>query len=196
MEVNIAEDGEILVKGSNVMMGYYKNEALTNETMINGFLHTGDIGELDADGFLKITDRKKEMFKTSGGKYIAPSAIEGLLKASRFIEQAMVIGEGEKMPAVIIQPHFDFLLAWAKRKDLQFDGSNEAFIQHKKVLKRLQKEIDKVNDKLGKWEQVKAFELTSEVWGVENNLLTPTLKMKRKVILQNYKHLYIKIYKN
>ncbi|PKP14365.1 MAG: long-chain fatty acid--CoA ligase [Bacteroidetes bacterium HGW-Bacteroidetes-3] len=196
MEVKIAEDGEILVKGSNVMMGYYKNEELTNETIINGFLHTGDIGELDADGFLKITDRKKEIFKTSGGKYIAPSAIEGLLKESRFIEQAMVIGEGEKMPAVIIQPHFEFMLEWAKRKNLEFDGSYEAVIQHKKVLKRLQKEIDKVNNQLGKWEQVKAFELTPDIWSVENNLLTPTLKMKRKIILQSYSHLYNKIYKN
>ncbi len=196
MEVKIAEDGEILVKGSNVMMGYYKNDELTNETIVNGFLHTGDIGELDADGFLKITDRKKEMFKTSGGKYIAPSAIEGLLKESRFIEQAMVIGEGEKMPAVIIQPHFEFLLAWAKRKEIEFDGSNEAIIQHKKVRKRLQKEIDFVNKKLGNWEQVKAFELTPEIWSIENNLLTPTLKMKRKIILQNYHHLWEKIYKN
>lgn len=196
MEVKIADDGEILVKGSNVMMGYYKNEELTNETIINGFLHTGDIGELDADGFLKITDRKKEIFKTSGGKYIAPSAIEGLLKESRFIEQAMVIGEGEKMPAVIIQPHFDFLMEWAKRKKIQFNGSNEAIIQHKKVLKRIQKEIDFVNEKLGKWEQVKAFELTPEIWSIENNMLTPTLKMKRKIILQRYSHLYDKIYKN
>ncbi|WP_372767878.1 long-chain fatty acid--CoA ligase [Lutibacter sp.] len=196
MEVKIAGDGEILVKGSNVMMGYYKNSALTNETIVDGFLHTGDIGELDADRFLKITDRKKEIFKTSGGKYIAPSAIEGLLKESRFIEQAMVIGEGEKMPAAFIQPHFEFLLAWAKHKGLQFDGSNENVIQHKKVRKRIQKEIDKVNEKLGKWEQIKAFELTSESWSVENNLLTPTLKMKRKIILQNYSHLYIKIYKN
>ena len=196
MEVKIAEDGEILVKGSNVMMGYYKNQELTNETIVNGYLHTGDIGELDTDGFLKITDRKKEIFKTSGGKYIAPSAIEGLLKESRFIEQAMVIGEGEKMPAVIIQPHFEFLLAWAKRKQIEFDGSNEAIICHKKVLKRIQKEIDFVNDKLGKWEQIKAFELTAEIWSTENNLLTPTLKMKRKIILQNYSHLYTKIYKN
>lgn len=196
MEVKIAEDGEILVKGSNVMLGYYKNEELTKQTIINGFLHTGDIGELDADGFLKITDRKKEMFKTSGGKYIAPSAIEGLLKESRFIEQAMVIGEGEKMPAVIIQPHFEFLLAWAKRKEIEFDGSNEAIIHHKKVRKRIQKEIDFFNEKLGKWEQIKAFELTSEIWCVENNFLTPTLKLKRKIILQNYTHLYKKIYNN
>lgn len=196
LEVKIADDGEILVKGPNIMMGYYKNEALTNETIVNNFLHTGDIGELDSDGFLKITDRKKEIFKTSGGKYIAPSAIEGLLKESRFIEQAMVIGEGEKMPAVIIQPHFEFLMAWAKRKKIEFDGSNELIILHKKILKRLQKEVDKVNEKLGQWEKIKAFELTPEIWSIENNLLTPTLKMKRKVILQNYNHLYIKIYKN
>lgn len=196
MEVKIAADGEILVKGSNVMMGYYKNEELTNETIVNGYLHTGDIGELDEDGFLKITDRKKEMFKTSGGKYIAPSAIEGLLKESRFIEQAMVIGEGEKMPAAIIQPHFEFLLVWAKRKELQFDGTNEGAIQHKKVRKRIQKEIDFINEKLGQWEQIKAFELTSEIWSLENGLLTPTLKMKRKIILQNYIHLCKKIYKN
>ena len=196
MEVKIAEDGEILVKGSNVMMGYYKNPELTNETIVNGYLHTGDIGELDADGFLKITDRKKEMFKTSGGKYIAPSAIEGLLKESRFIEQAMVIGEGQKMPAVIIQPHYEFLLEWAKRKEIEYDGSNESVIQHKKVIKRIQKEIDKVNEKLGQWEQIKAFELTPEIWSVENNMLTPTLKMKRKVILENYSHLWAKIYKN
>ncbi len=196
LNVTIGSDGEILVKGSNVMMGYYKDEMKTNEVLKNGIFHTGDKGEIDAQGFVKITGRKKEIFKTSGGKYIAPSAIEGLLKESRFIEQAMVIGDGEKMPAAIIQPHFEFLLAWAKRKKIDFDGSNEGVIQHKKVLKRLQKEIDKVNEKLGKWEQVKAFELTSEVWGVENNLLTPTLKMKRKVILQNYEHLYIKIYRN
>jgi long-chain acyl-CoA synthetase len=183
------------VKGTNVMMGYYKNPELTNETIVNGFLHTGDIGELDADGFLKITDRKKDMFKTSGGKYIAPSAIEGLLKESRFIEQAMVIGEGQKMPAVIIQPHFEFLLAWAIRKKIEFDSSNEGVIQHKKVIKRIQKEIDKVNVKLGQWEQVKAFELTPEIWSVENNLLTPTLKLKRKVILENYRYLWAKIYK-
>ncbi|MGV8945646.1 MAG: AMP-dependent synthetase/ligase [Lutibacter sp.] len=196
MEVKIADDGEILLKGSNVMMGYYKNEELTNQTIINGYLHTGDIGEIDAEGFLKITDRKKEMFKTSGGKYIAPSAIEGLLKESRFIEQAMVIGENEKMPAAIIQPHFEFLLIWAKRKGLQFEGSIEGVLQQKKVRKRIQKEINFVNKKLGKWEQVKAFELTSEIWSVENGLLTPTLKMKRKIILQNYMHLYENIYKN
>jgi len=115
VEVKIAEDGEILVKGSNVMLGYYKDEELTKNTIVNDFLHTGDIGQLDNEGFLKITDRKKEMFKTSGGKYIAPAVLEGRLKESRFIEQVMIIGEGEKMPAAIIQPHFEFVDEWAKR---------------------------------------------------------------------------------
>jgi long-chain acyl-CoA synthetase len=97
---------------------------------------------------------------------------------------------------VIIQPHYEFLLEWAKRKEIEYDGSNESVIQHKKVIKRIQKEIDKVNEKLGQWEQIKAFELTPEIWSVENNMLTPTLKMKRKVILENYSHLWAKIYKN
>ncbi len=117
IEVKIAKDGEILVKGSNVMMGYYKNEELTNETIIDGYLHTGDIGTLDNDGFLKITDRKKEMFKTSGGKYIAPAVLESELKQSRFIEQVMVIGESQKMPAALIQVNFEFVTEWAKRHD-------------------------------------------------------------------------------
>src|SRR5690606_8974484 len=113
VEVKIAEDGEILCKGSNVMIGYYKNEALTKEVITDGYFHTGDIGNLDQDGFLKITDRKKEMFKTSGGKYIAPQLIENTMKQSRFIEQIMVIGEGQKMPGAFIQPNFDFIIEWA-----------------------------------------------------------------------------------
>ena len=103
IEIKIADDGEILMKGDNVMMGYYKNEEMTKKTIINGYLHTGDIGEIDSEGFLSITDRKKEIFKTSGGKYIAPAALESELKQSRFIEQVMVIGEGEKMPAALVQ---------------------------------------------------------------------------------------------
>ncbi len=194
IEVKIAEDGEILVKGSNIMMGYYKNATLTNKTIINNWLHTGDIGELDQDGFLKITDRKKEMFKTSGGKYIAPAVLEGKLKESRFIEQVMIIGESKKMPAAIIQPHFEFLVEWAKRKNLTFNNSNEVLIGKKKVKKRIQKEIDKANSSFGKWEQIKAFELTSEIWSVDNGLLTPTLKMKRREILKKYKNLHDKIY--
>jgi len=194
IEVKIAEDGEILVKGSNIMIGYFKEEELANVTIINGYLHTGDIGELDNDGFLKITDRKKEMFKTSGGKYIAPAVLESKLKESRFIEKAMVIGESEKMPAAIIQPHFEFLIEWIKRKELKIDiSSNEAIISNKKVIDRIAKEIIFANNKFGNWEKIKDFELTSEIWNIENGLLTPTMKIKRKVIIQKYKYLYNKI---
>ena len=176
------------------MQGYYKNEALTKRTIVNGFLHTGDIGEIDSEGFLKITDRKKEMFKTSGGKYIAPAVLESKLKESRFIEQIMVIGEGQKMPAAIIQPHFEFLFEWAKRKGIKTENTNESLISNKKVIKRIQKEIDNTNKNFGKWEQIKAFELTPEIWSVENNFLTPTMKMKRSVIKQQYEQLIKKIY--
>ncbi|WP_299523782.1 long-chain fatty acid--CoA ligase [uncultured Lutibacter sp.] len=197
IEVKIASDGEILVKGSNVMMGYFKEPELTKQTIINGYLHTGDIGELDNEGFLKITDRKKEMFKTSGGKYIAPAVLEGRLKESRFIEQVMVIGENEKMPAAIIQPHFEFLIEWIKRKELKIDiSSNKAIISDKKVIKRILKEIVFVNKFFGNWEKIKGFELTPEIWSIENGLLTPTMKIKRKAIRKKYNHLHDKIYKN
>jgi long-chain acyl-CoA synthetase len=196
IHVKIANDGEILVKGTNIMMGYFKEPALTNKAIVNGYLHTGDIGELDNDGFLKITDRKKEMFKTSGGKYIAPAVLENKLKESRFIEQAMVIGESEKMPAAIIQPHFEFLIEWIKRKQLKVDTSSyEAIISNKKVLKRMYKEIVFANSFFGNWEKIKDFELTAEIWSIDEGLLTPTMKIKRKVIKQKYSHLYNKIYK-
>src|SRR5690606_35339445 len=117
VDVKIAEDGEILVKGPNIMLGYFKEPETTKEVMTGDYFHTGDIGEIDADGFLKITDRKKEMFKTSGGKYVAPALIENELKQSRFIEQIMVIGEGEKMPAALIQPNFEFIKEWINRKE-------------------------------------------------------------------------------
>ncbi len=193
-EVKIAEDGEILVKGPQVMKGYYKDQEKTNEVLKNGYFHTGDIGEIDSDGFLKITDRKKEMFKTSGGKYVAPQVLENMFKQSRFIEQIMVIGEGEKMPAALIQPNFEFIANWAKIHNLDIGNSNEETIKNEQLIKRIQKEVDSHNKNFGKWEQVKRFELTSDIWSIDDGHLTPTMKMKRKIIKQKYIELYNKIY--
>ena len=194
IEVKIAKDGEILCKGPNVMAGYYKDPDKTAEVIIDGYFHTGDKGEIDSEGFIKITGRKKEIFKTSGGKYISPALLENEMKQSLFIEQIMVVGEGEKMPAAIIQPNFDFVKDWAKRQDnLEFE-SNNVMISNEKVINRIQEEIDKGNAKFGKWEKIKRFELTADVWGVDNGLLTPTMKPKRAVILKKYTDLYNKIY--
>ena len=192
--VKIAEDGEILCQGSNVMVGYYKDEVQTNEVIKDGYFHTGDIGEFDADGFLKITDRKKEMFKTSGGKYIAPQMLENHFKQSRFIEQIMVIGDGEKMPAAFIQPSFEFLTEWSNRKGINLGATNNEIITNELVVKRIQKEVDAINERFGNWEKVKRFELTADLWSIEGGHLTPTMKLKRKIIVEKYKDLYAKIY--
>jgi long-chain acyl-CoA synthetase len=194
LTVKIVEDGEILCKGPNVMMGYYKDEKLTSEVMTDGFFHTGDIGEFDADGFLKITDRKKEMFKTSGGKYIAPQLIENTMKQSRFIEQIMVIGDGQKMPAAFIQPNFEFLKEWAKIHKITIGTTNEEIVSNSKVIERIQEEVDKLNEKFGNWEKIKRFELTPDLWSIEGGHLTPTLKLKRKVVMEKYLDLFNKIY--
>lgn len=193
-EVKIASDGEILVKGPQVMCGYYKNQEQTDEVLKNGFFHTGDIGEIDSEGFLKITDRKKEIFKTSGGKYIAPQLIENVMKQSRFIEQMMVIGEGEKMPAALIQPDFEFLKEWGNKKGRSIPTDPKEMVKNKTVIKRIQKEVDFYNERFGKWEKIKRFELTPEVWSIDAGHLTPTLKMKRKVIKEMYIDLYETIY--
>ena len=193
-EVRIASDGEILVKGPQVMMGYYKDEELTNKVIKNDFFHTGDIGEIDQDGFLKITDRKKEMFKTSGGKYVAPQVVENAMKESFFIEQIMVIGDGEKMPAAFIQLNFDFVKDWAKRKGFEIGTNAEEIIKNPRLLDRIQKEIDNHNKQFGNWEKVKKFELTPDIWSIESGHLTPTMKLKRKVIKEKYAKLYSRIY--
>ena len=193
-EVKIAADGEILVKGPQVMMGYYKEEELTSKVIKNDFFHTGDIGEIDQDGFLKITDRKKEMFKTSGGKYVAPQVVENAMKESFFIEQIMVIGDGEKMPAAFIQLNFDFVKDWAKRKGFEIGTSAEEIIKNPRLLDRIQKEIDNHNKQFGNWEKVKKFELTPDIWSIESGHLTPTMKLKRKVIKEKYAKLYSRIY--
>ena len=194
-EVKIAEDGEICVKGPQVMMGYYKDPEKTAEVIIDGYFHTGDIGEFDADGFLRITDRKKEMFKTSGGKYVAPQLLENRLKQSRFVEQVMVVGEGEKMPAALIQPNFEFIKEWAQRKFEQSFASNEALVKDAVVISRLQEEVDAANEQFAKWEKVKQFRLTPDIWSIDAGHVTPTLKLKRKVIKEKYINLYEDIYR-
>ncbi|WP_027067373.1 AMP-dependent synthetase/ligase [Maribacter sp. Hel_I_7] len=194
-EVKIAADGEICIKGPQVMLGYYKDEAKTKEVIVDGYFLTGDIGELDSDGFLKITDRKKEMFKTSGGKYVAPQLLENRFKQSRFIEQIMVVGEGEKMPAALIQPDFDFLQAWASKHNINI-SDNTQLIRNEQVLTRYQQEIDEANEKFAKWEKVKQFRLTPDSWSIEGGHLTPTLKLKRKIIKEKYISLYNDIYEH
>ncbi|MCF7567915.1 AMP-binding protein [Sabulilitoribacter arenilitoris] len=195
VEVKIAEDGEILVKGPNIMQGYFKDSKKTDEVMTGDYFHTGDIGEICDEGFLKITDRKKEMFKTSGGKYVAPALIENRFKQSRFIEQIMVIGEGEKMPAALIQLNFEFVEEWGKRHDITFNSKND-IICNETLHERIQEEIDEANTHFGKWEQIKKFEITPDVWTIDAGHLTPTMKMKRKVIKEIYKDLIEKIYRS
>lgn len=194
VEVKIAKDGEILVKGHNVMKGYYKDPEKTAEVIIDGYFHTGDIGEIDAEGFLKITDRKKEMFKTSGGKYVAPALLENQFKQSRFIEQIMVIGEGEKMPTALVQVNYEFVKEWARRHQMTLE-SKQDITSNEKLRRRIQEEIDVANKKFGHWEQIKKFEITPDEWTIEAGHLTPTLKMKRKIIKNIYKDLIEKIYR-
>ncbi len=194
VEIKIAEDGEILCKGPNVMMGYYKDEEKTAEALQKGYFHTGDIGVIDEDGFLKITDRKKEMFKTSGGKYIAPQLLENTMKQSRFIEQIMVIGDGQKMPGAFIQPSFEYIKEWAVINKIEIGTTNEAIIGNPQVIEAIQKDIDNLNEKFGNWEKIKRFELTPDLWTVDSGLLTPTMKLKRKIVMEKYKNLYDKIY--
>lgn len=194
VEVKIAEDGEILCKGPNVMLGYYKDETQTADVLKEGYFHTGDIGEIDSEGFLRITDRKKEMFKTSGGKYVAPQILENAFKQSRFIEQIMVIGDGEKMPAAFIQPNFEFVTEWAHRHNNTTFSSNEELCASKMVIDRIQEEIDHCNEKFGNWEKVKRFELTPDIWSIDAGHLTPTMKLRRKIIKEKYNDLYQKIY--
>jgi len=177
------------------MMGYYKDPEKTKEVMTGDFFHTGDKGEIDTDRFLKITGRKKEMFKTSGGKYVIPPLLENEMKQSLFIEQIMVVGEGEKMPGAIIQPNFDFIRDWISHKNLDTGTSDTEIATSQVVIDRIQEEIDKYNKHFGKWEQIKRFELTPEVWSIDSGHLTPTMKMKRIVIKKMHQDLYDKIYR-
>ena len=193
VEVKIAEDGEILCKGPNVMMGYYKEEKMTKEVMSGDYFHTGDIGEIDSEGFLKITDRKKEMFKTSGGKYIAPAVIENQMKQSLFIEQIMVVGSGRRMPTAVIQPNVDHVIEWLKEKGIKCNSLSKA-IQEIILKDEILKEVENHNQNFGSWEQIKKIELTPDEWSIDDGHLTPTMKLKRKVVTEKYKDLIEKMY--
>ena len=196
VEVKIADDGEILCRGVNIMMGYYKAPDLTAEMIdTDGWLHTGDIGVIEEGKFLRITDRKKEMFKLSAGKYIAPQVIENKLKESSFIEQAMVIGENQKFASALLSPNFSFLHDWCSIHKIQF-RDNAVLIELPEVIERFSKEVKEVNKSLGEFEQIKRFRLVTEEWTPQTGELSPTLKLKRNYLAKEYKDLISEIYFN
>lgn len=192
VQVKIAKDGEILCKGPNIMMGYYKNQELTDEVIKGGYFHTGDIGHLDDDGFLVITDRKKEMFKTSGGKYVAPQVIENVIKQSTLIDQVMVIGENQKFPSAVIQLNFEAVNEWLDHTEKPL--AQQKLIQDNKVIEKINADVENANSNFAQWEKVKAFRLTDDVWSIDAGHLTPTMKLKRKIIAEKYKSLIEEIY--
>jgi long-chain acyl-CoA synthetase len=195
VQVKFADDGEILVKGPNVMLGYYKKPEETAIVMEGGWFHTGDIGELVEGRFLKITDRKKEIFKTSGGKFITPQIIENKLKESTYIENVMVVGEGHKFPAALIIPAFGALQSWCERSGITYTNPKE-MIQHPKIIKKIQQQVDQINKDLSHYEMIKAFELLPEEWSIEKGELTPKLSLKRKDILKLHATELTKIYQS
>jgi len=194
LEVKIAEDGEILEKGDNLMIGYYKDPELTAEVIDeDGWFHTGDIGTLDEDRMLTITDRKKEIFKLSGGKYVAPQLIENKFKESQFIEQLMVIGENQKFTAALIIPDFVFLHNWCYLHNVYFHD-NEDLVSKQKVIDRYQVELDKYNAEFDKVAQIKVFRLLAVSWTIEDGDLSPTLKLKRKSVMKKHEDVISEIY--
>ena len=194
VEVKFGDDGEILCKGANVMMGYYNKPELTAEVIDkDGWFATGDIGKMVEGRYIKITDRKKEIFKTSGGKYIAPQVMENKYKESRLIEQVMVLGEGEKMPGAFIVPEFESLKIWCKHHDLNYT-TNAEMSQHPEVLKKFNAEIAHYNEQFAPFEQVKKIVVMKEAWTIEGGELTATLKLKRKPVLAKYEKEYKEIY--
>ncbi|REG83578.1 AMP-dependent synthetase/ligase [Algoriphagus antarcticus] len=194
VKVKIAEDGEILVKGPSIMQGYYRQPEMTAEVLKNGWFHTGDIGELDGE-FLKITDRKKEMFKTSGGKYIAPQLMENKFKESTLIDQLIILGENRNYPSALIVPSFEGLKDYCKHKGIPYTTDKE-MIQKPETIEKYDRELEQLNKYFGKWEQIKRFKLLPEPWGIESGELTPTMKLKRKVIHQKFEKEIEKLYKD
>ena len=192
VKVKMLEDGEILVQGPNVMLGYYKQPDLTAEVIKDGWFYTGDIG-IFQDGFLIITDRKKEMFKTSGGKYVAPQVLENALKESLFIEQCMVIGENQKFPGALVVPDRLALAEIVRQKGIAQDQGGE-WLHHETIKELIWQDILKINVRFGKWEQVKSFQIVQEPFSIHKGEITPTLKLKRKRIMENYKLLIEKMF--
>ncbi len=193
IEVKLAEDGEILVHGPTVMHGYYKRPDLTAETIINGWLHTGDIGMMVNDRFLKITDRKKELFKTSGGKYVAPQPIENKMKESRFISQILVVGPERKFVGALIVPSVSALKEWMKQKGMTYTTTEET-IKSEAILNLYKDIIEEYNQNFNHVEQIKRFELLPREWSIETGEMTPKLSLKRKVIMEKYKDAIERIY--
>ena len=193
VQVKIAEDGEILCKGPNIMMGYYKRPDLTAQDIVDGWFHTGDIGILTQQNFLKITDRKKELFKTSGGKYVAPLAIENKLKESPFIEQVMLVGADRKFVSALIVPSFANLKDWARKNNIAETG-NEELVRHPKVIDLFKELVESFNKFFNHVEQVKKFELLTNEWSVDTGELTPKMSLKRKVVMEKYRDAIERIY--
>ena len=193
VEIAFATDGEIKIKGPNVMLGYYKDPEKTDEVLKEGWFYTGDIGELDSEGFLKITDRKKELFKTSGGKYVAPQLLENAMKASRFIDQIMVVGENRKFPAALIVPNVEVLREWCRRHKVEVT-LKEDIIANKQVQDRVWRDVEKLNTEFAQWEKIKKISLLEKEFSIDGGELTPTMKLKRKPILHKYSSLIEELY--
>jgi long-chain acyl-CoA synthetase len=193
VEVDFTSDNEIIVKGPNVMMGYYKDEAKTNEVIKNGWFYTGDKGEFDEDGFLKITGRTKEIFKTSGGKYVAPALLENALKASLFIEQVMVVGENQKHPSALVSPATATIQEWCKRHNHDYPG-DEKIGDDERISSRIMEEVEKLMEPFSQWEKVKVIRILPEPFTIEGGELTPTLKLKRQPIKDKYQSTIDSIY--
>lgn len=194
VEIKIAENGEVLAKGDNVMIGYYKRPEIT-KTVIDedGWFHTGDVGEFIDGKFLKITDRLKEIFKTSGGKYVAPQPIENKMMESFFIDQIMVIGENRRFPAALVIPAFPYVRKWCELKNIKVE-TNEDIVNNPQVYDRIWEEIEEGNKDFGKTRQIKKIKLLADAWSVDTGELTPTQKLKRKVIKQKYADIIDEIY--
>jgi long-chain acyl-CoA synthetase len=195
VQVKIAEDGEILCKGPNIMVGYFKLPDKTAEAIDSeGWFHSGDIGEFVDGKFLKITDRKKELFKTSGGKYVAPQPIENKFKESFFVEQMMVIGDNRKFVSALIVPSFPNLQSWCEKNGLKF-SSNDEMVKHPNIIEKFHQVVEEKNKDFGHTEQIKKFRLLPDEWTIQGGQLTPTMKLKRKVIIEKYRDLVDTMYK-